>query len=91
MALLRMKLDTEDIVLLNSRIELDAVRRKKEPRIFTGMELTYHLEGPDLDATSVSRAVHLSQEKYCSVVAMLRPSVKLTYRIVLNAEPLTTE
>ena len=33
---------------------------------------------------SVRRAVALSQEKYCSVSAMLRPAVALDYRIVLN-------
>lgn len=68
------------------RIEVVSTRRQEHPRVFTRLELIYHLAGPDLDSASVSRAVHLSQEQYCSVAAMLRPSVELTYRIVLNGE-----
>jgi putative redox protein len=73
------------------RVEVEAERRREHPRIFTGMELTYHLSGPDLDADSVTRAVRLSQEKYCSVTSMLRPPVEMTYRIVLNDRPLAAD
>jgi uncharacterized OsmC-like protein len=38
----------------------------------------------------VVRAVHLSQEKYCSVAAMLRPTVDLSYRILLNGKLVET-
>ena len=67
-------------------IEVDTTRRDEEPRIYTHMELNYHLAGPDLDAASVLRAVKLSHEKYCSVSAMLEPTVKLSYKIELNGE-----
>ena len=66
------------------RIDVNAVRREEEPRVYTHMTLTYHVDGLELDAASVRRAVALSQEKYCSVSAMLRPAVALDYRIVLN-------
>jgi len=72
------------------RIEVDVQRRDEHPRIYTRMLLTYHLEGPDLDLASVIRAVHLSQEKYCSVAAMLRPTVDLGYRILLNGKLVET-
>jgi len=68
------------------RVEVIPTRRKEHPRVFTHLELVYHVAGPDLDEASVSRAVHLSQEQYCSVAAMLRPNVEMTYRIVLNGE-----
>jgi len=68
------------------RIEVVPTRRKEHPRIFTHLELVYHVEGPDLDEACVSRAVQLSQDQYCSVAAMLRPTVELSYRIVLNGE-----
>jgi putative redox protein len=67
-------------------IEVDSTRRDEEPRIYTDMELIYHLAGPDLDAASVLRAVKLSHEKYCSVSAMLEPTVKLSYKVELNGE-----
>ncbi len=67
-------------------IEIDPTRRDEEPRIFTSIEIIYHLAGPDLDASSVTRAVELSQDKYCSVTAMLQPTIKFTRRINLNGE-----
>jgi len=66
------------------RVEVDATRRDEDPRIFTRLSLSYHLEGSDLTEASVRRAVELSQDKYCSVAAMLRPTVEMDYRIVLN-------
>ena len=72
------------------RIVVDARRRDEHPRIYTHMLLTYYLEGPDLDEASAIRAVHLSQEKYCSVAAMLRPTVELGYRIQLNGKLVET-
>ena len=72
------------------RIEVEATRREEHPRIYTGLVLTYHVEGADLDEPSVLRAVHLSQEKYCSVAAMLRPTVQLAYRIHLNGRLVET-
>ncbi|HET9232663.1 MAG TPA: OsmC family protein [Candidatus Eisenbacteria bacterium] len=72
--------------LSSLRIEVEATRREEHPRIFTDLVLIYHLDGPDLDEASVGRAVHLSQEKYCSVAAMLRPTVRLDYRIRMNGQ-----
>jgi len=69
------------------RIEVETIRRDEQPRIYTAMTLVYHLDGPELDVASVRRAVSLSQDKYCSVSAMLQPTVKLDYRILMNGEP----
>ena len=73
------------------RIEVEATRRDEHPRIYTHLVLIYYLEGPDLDEASVQRAVHLSLEKYCSVAAMLRPTVQLAYRIHMNGRPLASQ
>ncbi len=74
--------------LKSLRIQVDATRREEQPRIYTRLHLTYHVDGPDLDPASVTRAVRLSQDKYCSVAAMLRPAVDLSWGIVLNGEEL---
>jgi len=66
------------------RIEVLPTRREEPPRIFPRLELVYHVDGADIDEASVRRAVELSSEKYCSVSAMLRPTVELVHRIVLN-------
>ena len=68
------------------RIEVETVRRDEYPRIYTDLTLVYYLDGPDLDDASVTRAIELSQDKYCSVAAMLRPTVRIGRRIVLNGK-----
>lgn len=72
------------------RVEVEVIRREEHPRIFTDLTLVYYLDGPDLDDASVERAIDLSQDKYCSVAAMLQPTVRLGKRIVLNGKLLNT-
>lgn len=45
-------------------------RAADHPRVFTRVDLHYRVEG-ELDPAKVRRAVALSQDKYCSVSAML--------------------
>jgi putative redox protein len=61
------------------RVEVTAERRDEHPRVFTAIELVFRLEG-DLDDAKVSRAIELSETKYCSVEAMLRPGVAIVSR-----------
>jgi putative redox protein len=66
-------------------------RRDEHPRIYTRIEVEHELRGRELEESSVSRAISLSAEKYCSVSAMLEVNAELvlTYRIVdetTNAE-----
>ncbi len=68
------------------RIDVDAVRRDEEPRIYTHITLTYHIDGADVTPEAARRAVDLSQNTYCSVSAMLKPVVELDYKILLNGE-----
>ena len=55
-------------------------RADDHPRVFTRVELRYRLYG-DLDRTKVDRAVALSQDKYCSVSAMLAVKVAITHTV----------
>jgi putative redox protein len=57
--------------LRSLRIEVEVVRSEEHPRIYTDITLVYYLDGPDLDEASVLRAVQLSQDKYCSVAAIV--------------------
>lgn len=51
---------------------------KEPPYSFTEMHLHYILYG-ELDTEKVERAIQLSQEKYCSVLATLKPTVAVTF------------
>jgi putative redox protein len=65
-------------------IEVAAERRDAQPRVYTRIHLVYRITGPELDAEQVVRAVELSQDKYCSVAAMLRPTVALSWEVWVN-------
>ncbi|WP_292588335.1 MULTISPECIES: OsmC family protein [unclassified Mesotoga] len=59
---------------------------KEHPKVFTSIELVYHFSGKDLPKDKIEKAVVLSQERYCSVSAMLKNSVDLTMRIEYGGE-----
>jgi len=65
-------------------IEVQSERRAEEPRVYTRLHLIYRATGQDLDGERVIRAVELSQDKYCSVAAMLRPHVALSWEVWVN-------
>ncbi|PZC53004.1 MULTISPECIES: OsmC family protein [unclassified Mesotoga] len=59
---------------------------KEHPKVFTSIELVYHFSGKNLPKDKIEKAVNLSQERYCSVSAMLKNSVDLTMRIEYEGE-----
>lgn len=54
-------------------------RAETHPRVYTEIEVEYRVRG-DVDAVAVERAIALSEEKYCSVSAMLARAVKISTR-----------
>jgi putative redox protein len=58
------------------------------PRAFRSFHLDYRFEGENLPLHSLERAVVLSQEKYCSVSATLRPSHPISWSITVNGRTL---
>jgi putative redox protein len=54
-------------------------RATKPPTVWTKLELLYRLRGP-LDDAAVKHAIELSEDKYCSVAAMLRKTAALSWR-----------
>ena len=66
-------------------VEVTAERRNDPPpHVFTKIHLKYMIKGENISPEAVQRAIELSQEKYCSVGAMIRNSVLITtsYEIV---------
>jgi putative redox protein len=50
------------------------------PAVYTSIQLTYTVRG-DVSKKAMEDAVRLSEEKYCSVSAMLEKTAKITYTI----------
>ncbi|MCS7082882.1 MAG: OsmC family protein [Bacteroidetes bacterium] len=65
-------------------VEVEADRAETHPRVYTRLHLSYRVKGRGLEPEQVARAVLLSQEKYCSVAAMLRASVPISYEAWLE-------
>ena len=54
-------------------------RAAEPPTVWTKLEIVYRLRG-ELDDGAVKHAIELSEEKYCSVAAMLKKTAKVSWR-----------
>jgi putative redox protein len=74
------------------RIEVKGERREDFPRSFTKIQLHHVLTGYGLSPSSVEHAIGLSDSKYCSVAATLRPSadISVTYEIIQAHLPVSS-
>jgi putative redox protein len=66
-------------------VSAKAEKAPDPPRVYTSIELVYCVSG-NVARKSVEDAVRLSEEKYCSVAAMLNKTAKITYLIELDAK-----
>jgi putative redox protein len=69
-------------------IRARGTRAEDHPRVYTAIELEYIVSGTDVSEEAVARSIELSMNKYCSVGAMLAPSVpiKTSFRILPGKE-----
>jgi putative redox protein len=77
-------LQKKKVLLHGFEIQINAERAEEHPRVFTKIHLEFVFIGTELNPIPLERAIELSQQKYCPVSAMLRPSVPITtsYRIL---------
>ena len=68
----------------NFRVTADADQADGHPHVFTNIGIHYIVEGHNIDAAAVERAMQLSETRYCPAQAMLSQVVnmELTYEIV---------
>ena len=74
----------EDIRDFN--IELTAERAEGHPSVFTKIHLHYIIVGKDIKPDNVDKAIDLSMNKYCSITAMLKKSVEVTWDFEIKEE-----
>jgi putative redox protein len=58
-------------------------RRETEPRRYIAIAFHFTVRGEGADETKVRRAIDLSLEKYCSVVASLAPDISISYDVTV--------
>ena len=64
-------------------VSAQAEKAAEPPRVFTEIKLLYRVAG-NVGRKAVEDAVRLSEEKYCSVAAMLNKTARITYEIQLD-------
>jgi len=65
-------------------VEVSGQRREEYPRKYTSMKVHHIVTGRSISPKAVAHAIELSETKYCSVAATLRPSVEIqtTFEII---------
>jgi putative redox protein len=58
-------------------VSVEADQAERPPQGFTSVRIRHVVTGFEIDKAAVERAIQLSEEKYCSVGAMIRQSAKL--------------
>lgn len=66
------------------RVEVKGFRSEDYPRKFTRMEVRHIVRGRHISERALAQAIELSETKYCSVAATLRPTVEIvsSYEII---------
>jgi putative redox protein len=68
----RQKLESLEIICSGERA-------KEPPTVWLKLEILYRLRG-HIDERAARQAIELSEEKYCSVAAMLRKTAEISWR-----------
>ena len=66
------------------RVEVRGERREDHPRSYKRMEVRHIVTGKGVSPKAVAQAIELSEQKYCSVAATLRPTAEVisSYEII---------
>lgn len=59
------------------RVEISGERREEFPQAFVGFHVHHIVYGRDVSEQAVAQAIELSDQKYCSVAATVRPTAKI--------------
>lgn len=71
------------IGLRTLEIEVEGTRREEHPRRFTAIHFRFRVGGDGVNEAKMRRAVDLSLEKYCSVMASIAPDIRVTYDLTI--------
>ena len=76
---MRIKVDSFEVAT-------DAVLSDEHPKMFKEIVVDYIFKGENIPLEKVKTAIELSIETYCGVYATLKPTVNLSYRIIINGQ-----
>ena len=64
-------------------VRVEAEQAERPPQVFTNVRTHHVVTGYEIDAAAIEEAIRLSEEKYCSVAAMLTKTAEFTWRYEL--------
>jgi putative redox protein len=67
-------------------VRVEGTRAETYPMVYTDIQVIYTVRGKDIPARAVEQAIHLSEDKYCSVGIMLGKTAKITHRYEIIPE-----
>jgi len=77
-------LQKQRVALRALEVAVQGTRPETEPRRYTAIHFRFAIAGEGADEAKARRAIDLSLEKYCSVVASLAPDTRITYDVALR-------
>jgi putative redox protein len=77
-------LQKQRVTLRGLEVVVRGTRRAEQPRRYTALHFAFSVRGDGADEGKARRAIDLSLEKYCSVVASLAPDIRISYDVALR-------
>ena len=68
------------------RVRVEADQAERPPQVFTTVRIHHVVTGVAIDEAALEEAIRLSEEKYCSVGAMLKANAKVETTYEINEE-----
>lgn len=65
-------------IVSDYKVEVTGTRRDEHPRSYDKIHVKHILTGKNISPQAVEQAIKLSDEKYCSVAATVRPTAEIT-------------
>ena len=62
-------------------MDVAATLTEEHPKIYDTVKITYNIKMAEADRAKMEKAVHLSEDKYCGVMAMFRAFAKVETEI----------
>jgi putative redox protein len=75
----KMKITPEDFSM-----SISGKLAEEHPKIYEEIHIIYKFKGENLPVESLEKAINLSLEKYCGVVAMLNKAARVTHELVIE-------
>jgi putative redox protein len=73
--------------LTRYEVIVEADQAERPPQVFTAIRVRHVLMGIGIEKSAVEQAIQLSEEKYCSVGAMLKVDAAFTTTYEIHEEP----